>query len=69
MAGPSHNEGRVAAEGANPGDSSRIRKRQCTQCYRWFWAWDTGRTRCYVCDPLPGPEVRAALDRIQRGAV
>jgi hypothetical protein len=26
---------------------------QCARCGRWFWAWGTGRTVCYACDPEP----------------
>ena len=40
-------------------------ERQCAGCRKWFWAWGTERTHCYVCQPLPRAELtrfRAALD-------
>src|SRR5512136_400368 len=29
---------------------TRVHQRQCVQCRRWFWAWDSERFRCFVCD-------------------
>ncbi len=68
MGGPMGNETLNApqAEAQSLRDSSRIRQRPCEQCHRWFWAWDTGRTRCFTCDPLPTAELRPALERIAR---
>ena len=43
---------------------TRIHQRQCTQCHRWFWAWDPARSRCFVCDAPPPRELRRILDGI-----
>jgi len=43
---------------------TRIHQRQCTQCHRWFWAWDPGRSRCFLCDAPPPSELRRILDGI-----
>lgn len=43
---------------------TRIHQRQCVQCRRWFWAWDPGRFRCFVCDAPPPGELRRILEVI-----
>jgi hypothetical protein len=36
----------------------------CLSCRRNFWAWDTGRERCYLCEPLDPIETRRVLAAI-----
>jgi len=28
-------------------------ERECARCHRSFWAWETPRRRCYLCEPRP----------------
>jgi hypothetical protein len=28
-------------------------QRECASCHRTFWAWETSRRRCYLCEPRP----------------
>jgi hypothetical protein len=39
-------------------------ERICLSCRRNFWAWDTGRDRCYLCEPLDPIETRRVLAAI-----
>ena len=39
-------------------------ERMCSVCRRNFWAWDTGRDRCYLCEPLDPIETRRVLAAI-----
>ena len=32
---------------------SRKRETTCCKCKRDFWAWDSNRTACYMCEPEP----------------
>jgi hypothetical protein len=54
---------------AEPGNWSPAGKneRMCLSCRRNFWAWDTGRERCYLCEPLDPIETRRALAAIGAG--
>lgn len=39
-------------------------ERPCLRCGKSFWAWDTGRARCYLCvppDPLETQRILAAI--------
>jgi hypothetical protein len=36
-------------------------ERMCVSCRRNFWAWDTGRERCYLCEPLDPIETQRVL--------
>jgi hypothetical protein len=49
-----------------PGNWSPAGKneRMCLSCRRNFWAWDTGRERCYLCEPLDPIETRRVLAAI-----
>jgi hypothetical protein len=51
---------------AEPGNRSSAGKneRMCLSCRRSFWAWDTGRERCYLCEPLDPIETRRVLAAI-----
>ncbi len=39
-------------------------ERMCVTCRRNFWAWDTGRDQCYLCDPLDPIETQRILTAI-----
>lgn len=39
-------------------------ERQCIQCKKSFWAWDTGRRSCYLCDPPDPAETQRILEGI-----
>ncbi len=39
-------------------------ERLCLSCRRNFWAWDTGRDRCYLCEPLDPIETQRVLAAI-----
>jgi|MudIll2142460700_1097286.scaffolds.fasta_scaffold1070359_1 hypothetical protein len=39
-------------------------ERMCVSCRRNFWAWDTGRDRCYLCEPLDPIETERVLAAI-----
>jgi hypothetical protein len=28
-------------------------QRECARCHRSFWAWETPRSCCYLCEPRP----------------
>jgi hypothetical protein len=28
-------------------------ERDCARCHRSFWAWETPRSCCYLCEPRP----------------
>jgi hypothetical protein len=28
-------------------------QRECARCHRSFWAWETPRRCCYLCEPRP----------------
>jgi hypothetical protein len=47
---------------------TRIHQRQCERCHRWFWAWDSGRHQCFVCDAPPPQELRRILEAIHGSA-
>lgn len=36
----------------------------CLRCRRNFWAWDTGRACCYLCDPPDPVETQRILGSI-----
>jgi hypothetical protein len=38
--------------------------RTCQRCQRSFWAWDTGRTHCYLCAPPDPRETHRILAAI-----
>lgn len=48
---------------------TRVHQRQCSQCRRWFWAWDPNRHRCFVCDAPPPLELRRILGVIHGATV
>lgn len=39
-------------------------ERACLRCGKSFWAWDTGRTRCYFCIPSDRVEIQRILGAI-----
>jgi uncharacterized Zn finger protein (UPF0148 family) len=49
--------------------TSRKNERVCEVCRHPFWAWSTGRTVCYQCQPLPRYEAERLKERIDRGEV
>jgi hypothetical protein len=30
--------------------------RECAHCHRHFWAWETPRRYCYLCEPRPAED-------------
>ena len=43
---------------------SRINVRVCSNCKDSFWAWDSQRTKCLLCAPLPKKDVEKILSRV-----
>ena len=43
---------------------SRINVRVCTNCKDSFWAWDSQRTQCLLCAPLPKKDVEKILSSV-----
>ncbi|MFI5341466.1 MAG: hypothetical protein ACHQ7N_16715 [Candidatus Methylomirabilales bacterium] len=39
-------------------------EKTCLRCGKTFWAWDTGRARCYLCIPPDPVEARRILTAI-----
>jgi hypothetical protein len=50
--------------GANSAVQSRINVRMCTRCKNSFWAWDSKRTQCLLCAPLPKRDAEKILSRV-----
>ena len=36
-------------------------QRECARCHRSFWAWETPRRRCYLCEPRPAEDAQVLL--------
>ena len=36
-------------------------QRECARCHRSFWAWETPRRCCYLCEPRPIEDTLALL--------
>jgi len=53
--------------GSSTWSPSGKNERMCANCRRNFWAWDTGRDRCYLCEPLDPVETRRVLVAIGMG--
>jgi hypothetical protein len=47
--------------GAGVALQSRINVRVCANCKDSFWAWDSERTKCLLCAPLPKKDVEKIL--------
>lgn len=43
---------------------SRINVRTCAKCKDSFWAWDSKRTQCLLCAPLPKKDVERILSTV-----
>jgi hypothetical protein len=42
-----------AEVGEAEGDGAVKNQRGCARCHRSFWAWETSRRCCYMCEPRP----------------
>ena len=45
--------------GSSSGSSKN--EKTCLRCGKSFWAWDTGRARCYLCVPPDAVETQRIL--------
>ena len=60
----SHTEDHHTITESGSWSSAGKNERMCLSCRRNFWAWDTGRDRCYLCEPLDPIETRRLLSAI-----
>ena len=58
--GPSMGSNNGNGNAADSVFQSRINVRMCSKCKDSFWAWDSKRTQCLLCAPLP----KKAAERI-----